>query len=90
MADALLPVQVCYALPERQLCIDLQVALGSTIADAVALAMPDIDLTRHRVGIFARLKTPETTLRAHDRIEIYRPLVADPKDARRRRARKET
>jgi putative ubiquitin-RnfH superfamily antitoxin RatB of RatAB toxin-antitoxin module len=87
MAEALMPVQVCYATPDEQRLVSLLLPAGSTVADAVRLAMPDIDPGQHRVGIFSKLKTPETVLREHDRVEIYRPLQADPKDARRKRAK---
>ncbi|EGF32020.1 UPF0125 protein yfjF [Oxalobacteraceae bacterium IMCC9480] len=82
-----MPVQVCYATPDEQRLVSLLLPAGSTVADAVRLAMPDIALDQHRVGIFSKLKTPETVLREHDRVEIYRPLQADPKDARRKRAK---
>ncbi|MFT5531865.1 MAG: putative ubiquitin-RnfH superfamily antitoxin RatB of RatAB toxin-antitoxin module [Candidatus Paceibacteria bacterium] len=87
MAEPLMPVQVCYATPAEQRLVDLAMPVGSTVADAVRSAMPDIDLAQHRVGIFSKLKTPETVLREHDRVELYRPLLADPKDARRKRAK---
>lgn len=87
MAEALMTVQVCYATPAEQRLVTLALPDGSTVADAVRIAMPDIGLDQHRVGIFSKLKTPETVLREHDRVEIYRPLLADPKDARRKRAR---
>jgi putative ubiquitin-RnfH superfamily antitoxin RatB of RatAB toxin-antitoxin module len=89
MADdlPLIPVQVCYATPTEQRLVALEVAVGTTIAEAVRVAMPEIDLDLHRVGIFSKLKTPQTVLREHDRVELYRPLLADPKDARRKRAK---
>ncbi|MEB0134546.1 RnfH family protein [Actimicrobium sp. CCC2.4] len=87
MDEALMPVQVCYATPAEQRLVSLALPVGSTIADAVRLAMPDMDVDQHRLGIFSKLKTPETVLRAQDRVEIYRPLQADPKDARRKRAK---
>ena len=88
MADVLIAIQVCHAGPGRQRLIDLTVADGVTVAAAVQQAMPDIDLSQHRVGIFGKLKTPDTLVRAHDRIEIYRPLLTDPKEARRTRAKR--
>jgi putative ubiquitin-RnfH superfamily antitoxin RatB of RatAB toxin-antitoxin module len=68
----------------------LQVAAGTTIEQALALsgiaaALPDVDLGALQVGIYAKKKTRDTVLRPHDRIELYRPLIADPKHARRRR-----
>jgi putative ubiquitin-RnfH superfamily antitoxin RatB of RatAB toxin-antitoxin module len=87
MAESALQVEVCHASADAPLRIALQVAVGTTIASAVRQALPHIDLTQHRVGIYGKLKTPDTVLRDQDRIEIYRPLLADPKDARRRRAK---
>ena len=89
-------VQVCYAPPTPQapLLIDLQVENGTTIAQAIALSgIVDqvagcIDLSQCKAGIWNKLKLLDTVLRDHDRIELYRPLVADPKEARRRRAHK--
>lgn len=86
-----LQVQVCYAAPQLQILKDLQVPPGSTIQDAIlasglAREQPAIDLSVCKVGIFGKQKPLDTVLRAHDRIEIYRPLIADPKQSRRRRA----
>ena len=50
--------------------------------------MPDLDMTQYKVGIFGKLKTLDTVLHEHDRIEIYRPLLADPKESRRSRAKR--
>ena len=86
-----LTVQVCYALPRQSVLKSLNVAPGTSIAQAIEISgvlrqFPQIDLARQRVGIFGKLKTPDTVLRDGDRIEIYRPLKADPKETRRRRA----
>lgn len=86
-------VQVCYATPNLQVLRDLNVASDSTLQQAVALSgilqdFPEIDLAASRVGIFGKLKNLDASLREHDRIEIYRPLIADPKEARRRRVAK--
>ena len=88
---ALIAVQVCYATPTLEFLVDLQVAAGSTLEQAVRAsgllaAVPEIDLAGSTVGIYAKKKTLDTVLRARDRVEVYRPLVADPKEARRRRA----
>jgi putative ubiquitin-RnfH superfamily antitoxin RatB of RatAB toxin-antitoxin module len=88
-----LPVVVCYALPQQEFLRTLAVRQGTTVGEAieasgVLAAFPDINLVTQPVGIFAKKKTLDTVLRAHDRIEIYRPLVADPKDSRRKRAAK--
>ncbi|MGB9149631.1 MAG: RnfH family protein [Burkholderiales bacterium] len=89
----LINVEVCFALPERQAIIELQLGIGSTVADAIAQSkilgmFPQIDLRKNRVGIYARLVNAETVLRDGDRVEIYRELVAEPRDARRVRAAK--
>ena len=86
-------VVVSYATPSREFLRELAVEQGTTVgaaieASGVLAAFPDINLVTQPVGIFAKKKTLDTVLREHDRIEIYRPLVADPKDSRRRRANK--
>jgi putative ubiquitin-RnfH superfamily antitoxin RatB of RatAB toxin-antitoxin module len=84
-------VEVAYALPDEQVLLALQVPAGTTLRQAVELSgirtrYPEIDLERSPVGIFGRIANHDDVLRNADRIEIYRPLVADPKDTRRRRA----
>ena len=84
-------VEVAYALPERQLIVRLAVDAGSTAAAAIEQSgivdrFPEIAAWRGRVGIFGMHITPEAILRDGDRVEIYRPLIADPKENRRRRA----
>ncbi len=86
-------VQVCYATPASDILLDLDVAPGTTLAQAVQqsglLAMvPGIDLAQSPVGIFSKKKTLDTVLRDQDRVEVYRPLLCDPKETRRRRAQK--
>lgn len=86
-------IQVCYALPEQQFLRDLTVDAGTTIEQAITLsgvqqAMPGIDLAALQVGIYSKKKMLDTVLREHDRVELYRPLIADPKNARRRRKAK--
>ncbi len=80
-------VEVVLALPEVQRCIALDLPEGATVADAIAAAGLDSsgDDDDH-VGIWNRRVTRSTVLREADRVEIYRPLVADPKQARRVRA----
>jgi len=83
-------VQVCYATPTSVFLRDVTVARGATLEQAVAQSgllqeVPDVDLSAMQVGIYAKKKTLDTVLREHDRIEIYRPLIADPKNARRRK-----
>jgi putative ubiquitin-RnfH superfamily antitoxin RatB of RatAB toxin-antitoxin module len=86
-------VEVVYARPERQRLIALRVAAGTCVADAIRQSgilgeFPEIDLVQAKLGIFSRRVDAQAALHDGDRIEIYRPLVADPKSARRERARK--
>jgi uncharacterized protein len=90
-APAPLSVEVCYALPHRQWVWRVRLAGGSTVADAIARSglsatLPDVRVDDAHLGIFSRAVTLSTPLRDGDRVEIYRPLQTDPKDARRRRA----
>lgn len=84
-------VEVAYALPQQQLILPLRVRQGTTAVQAVHLSglqkkFPEIDLAQARLGIFGKLTTHDTVLRDRDRVEIYRPLIADPKEVRRQRA----
>jgi putative ubiquitin-RnfH superfamily antitoxin RatB of RatAB toxin-antitoxin module len=86
-------VEVAYATPEKQLIMPLQVKPGTTLLEAVRLSgilehFPEIDLENSKFGIFSKISQPDTVLREKDRVEIYRPLIADPKESRRRRAEK--
>lgn len=85
------PIEVVYALPREQALLKLQVPPGTTVVEAVRLSgilqlHPDIDLARNKFGIFGKLTQADAVLRDRDRIEIYRPLRADPKEVRRKRA----
>lgn len=95
MADAgpTLPVEVVYATRERQKLVALEVEPGCTVAAAIdrsglAEEFPDLVVDPAAVGIFGRKVPLDHVLQAGDRVEIYRPLIADPKEARRERARK--
>lgn len=84
-------VEIAYALPQEQVILSLAVAPGTTIQQAIEQSsmlkkFPDIDLARNKLGIFGKLSKPETVLRDRDRVEIYRPLIADPKEVRKKRA----
>ena len=81
-------VQVCHPLPHEARLRELTLDEGSTVRDAVIASglLAQFDPDHCPVGIFGKKKAPDTVLRDGDRVEIYRPLVADPKDARRRRA----
>lgn len=90
---AMIPVQVCYATPEKLSLLHLRVPRNATIAQAIAssgivLRHPEIDIGTCKLGVYGKLKSPDATLQAGDRVEIYRPLIADPMEARRRRAKK--
>ena len=84
-------VGVAYASPGKQMHWRLRLPPGSTVGDAIRECgllgqCPEIDLKRNRAGIFGRLVQFDALLRDGDRVEIYRPLVVDPKEVRRRRA----
>jgi len=84
-------IEVAYALPDKQSLISIEIKNGSTLKEAIEVSgiletFEQIDLTKDRVGIFAKFATLDTILRDKDRVEIYRPLVADPKKARKDRA----
>lgn len=84
-------VEVAYARPDRQRLVTVDLAAGATARDAVhasglANEFPEIDVERAPLGVFGCACAGDTVLRAGDRVEIYRPLQVDPKEARRRRA----
>lgn len=84
-------IEVVYARPERQVLLDLEVEPGTTIGQAILASgllrqFPEIDLAQNKVGIFGSVRKLDHILREHERVEIYRPLVADPMEARRKRA----
>jgi len=86
-------VEVAYALPDKQSLVSLEVNEGTTIKEAIEASgiletYDQIDLTRDKVGIFSKFATLDTVLREKDRVEIYRPLIADPKKVRKERAAK--
>jgi putative ubiquitin-RnfH superfamily antitoxin RatB of RatAB toxin-antitoxin module len=84
-------VEVAYALEKKQTLLELEVDEGTTLKQAVELsgiidAYPQIDLTKDKTGIFGKIAKLDTVLREKDRVEIYRPLIADPKQVRKERA----
>ena len=90
-AERPIAVEVVYALPDEQRVVGLEVTPGTTAARAVRLSglperYPDVDFEAAQIGIHGRVVQADTVLNDGDRIEIYRPLIADPKQARRRRA----
>lgn len=88
-----LSIEVCYARPDAQTLIALTLPAGATVRDALAASQiaqrhPEIDPAVAKVGIFGKLTTLDAPLADHDRVEIYRPLIVDPKLARQRRVDK--
>jgi putative ubiquitin-RnfH superfamily antitoxin RatB of RatAB toxin-antitoxin module len=88
----MLKIQVCYVLPEDSFIAELSLPEGATLAQAVRESgvlqrYPSIDLDTQKLGIFGKIKPPDTLLREGDRVEMYRPLQADPMETRRRRAK---
>ncbi len=86
-----LTVEVVYALSDVQEVRTVRLAAEATVADAIDASgllekFPDIDLTRHAVGIYGARVRLSDRVSDGDRVEIYRPLQADPKEMRRRRA----
>jgi putative ubiquitin-RnfH superfamily antitoxin RatB of RatAB toxin-antitoxin module len=84
-------IEIAYAKPDTQVLISLKVDEGTTIEEAITRSgilaqFPEIDLTHNKVGVFSKIVKLDTLLRDKDRIEIYRPLLADPKEIRRKRA----
>ena len=84
-------VEVAYALAEKQSLISLEVEEGTTLKDAIEASgilekYNEIDLSKQRVGIFSKFATLDTVLKEKDRVEIYRSLIADPKEVRKERA----
>lgn len=84
-------VEVVYALPESQFLRALKLEEGSTVEQAINASglltlRPEIDLTSNKVGIFSRPAKLDEVLQEGDRVEIYRPITADPKELRRQRA----
>lgn len=90
MSD-LLTIEVVYPLPQKQEVFSVKLPLGSTVRQAIEASgvlnkYPEIDLTKNKLGVFAKLAKPDAPLRDQDRVEIYRPLIADPKEVRKQRA----
>lgn len=84
-------VEIAYASQGRQIVLALKLNAGISVREAIQEAgllanFPEIDLTTNKVGIFGNIVALDTILHNADRVEIYRPLVCDPKELRRRRA----
>jgi putative ubiquitin-RnfH superfamily antitoxin RatB of RatAB toxin-antitoxin module len=84
-------IEVAYALENKQTLLALEVDKGTTLKQAVELSgimasYPKIDLSKDKTGIFGKVAKLDTVLRPKDRVEIYRPLIADAKQVRKERA----
>ena len=91
--SARLSIEVCYALANEQTLIAVELPAGATLqqaldASGILQRYPQIDLGMQKVGVFGKLKPLDTVLADHDRVEIYRPLLVDPKLSRQRRVEK--
>lgn len=92
MADQI-NIEVAFALPEKHSLLTVTLDASATIEQAIEAsgilsAHPEIDLNKNKVGIWSRMAKLQDSLNDGDRIEIYRPLIADPKEVRKRRAEK--
>lgn len=91
MATEPMTVEVAYALPDEQTILTVAGQPGMTVGQAIEASgilarYPDIDLTVNKVGVFGKLSKQDAVLNPGDRVEIYRALIADPKEARKKRA----
>ncbi|MGE5768755.1 MAG: RnfH family protein [Betaproteobacteria bacterium] len=87
----MLRVEVCYALPDKQVLVPVTLPEGATLQQALEASglldkHPEIDLKKNKFGVYAKLSKLDAVLRDRDRVEIYRPLIADPKEVRKQRA----
>ena len=93
MSEKAIAVEVVYGLPHKQTLLSIMVHEGATVEEAIhisgiASSYPDLDVTQAKVGIWNRVVKSSVKVKDGDRIEIYRPLIADPKEIRKRRAEK--
>lgn len=84
-------IEVCYALPDKQEIVKLELHEGSLLEQAVLASglpgkYPEISLEQGKFGVYGKISRLDAVLREGDRVEIYRPLIADPKEVRRKRA----
>ncbi|MHB1247258.1 MAG: RnfH family protein [Sulfuriferula sp.] len=84
-------VEVAYARPDTQVIMSVRLGDGATAIQAIERSgilekFPEIDIKQNKIGIFGKLTKLETVVRDKDRVEIYRKLIADPKEVRRQRA----
>ena len=93
MTEKQFSIEVVFALPDKQTLLEVVIEEGTSVEQAIQKSgmlkrYPEIDLAKNKVGIWNRTCKLTDLLRDGDRIEIYRPLIADPKEVRRRRAEK--
>jgi len=91
MAGERIVVEVAAATAERQVLIEIFVPAGTTLARAVELAdlpsrLPELEVDYERLGVFGKRRRPDEIVQSGDRVEVYRPLSADPKEVRRQLA----
>jgi putative ubiquitin-RnfH superfamily antitoxin RatB of RatAB toxin-antitoxin module len=90
MAETL-NIEVCYAMSNKQELVRIKLDAGATLQQALEASgllekYPEIDLKKNKFGIWNKLSKADAVLRNQDRVEIYRPLIADPKEVRKQRA----
>ena len=93
MDELMIDVEVAYANPEQQVIVALNLSAGATVEQAIQASgllsrFPEIEATNLKAGIFGSVCKLDQSLKQADRVEIYRPLIHDPKEARRQRAAK--
>ena len=84
-------IEVAYALRHKQTLLNIEVDENASVEDAIQQSnilkkYPEINLKKNKVGIFGKITSLDVKLREKDRVEIYRPLIADPKEVRKQRA----
>jgi len=89
--DSTIKVEVAYAMPQKQLILEVEVPAGTTVLDAaqrsgISEKFDGIDLDNAKFGIYGKVVSPQQVVGDGQRVEIYRPLIADPKDVRKARA----
>ena len=87
----LISIEVVYPLPQKQEIFTVKLPDGASVRQAIEACgvlekHPEIDLAKNKLGVFAKLTKADAPLRDRDRVEIYRPLIADPKEVRKQRA----
>jgi putative ubiquitin-RnfH superfamily antitoxin RatB of RatAB toxin-antitoxin module len=87
----LISIEVVYPLSQKQEIFSVKLPLGATVRQAIEASgilqkYAEIDIAKNKLGVYAKLSKPDAPLRDRDRVEIYRPLIADPKEVRKQRA----